>query len=97
MWNRQFASFTPTGRAPIALGSPPDLGLHEKPKTTHGVCACKFFGLGQQCAVPTQGVSASDNGGDGGGLPDLGAGDTVGTIAIVGGLGVLGLWLGGVL
>lgn len=84
-------------RARTLLGqSPAFLELREKPQTTHAVCACEFFGLGQQCAVPTQGVSTTDNG-DGGGLPDLGAGDTVGTIAVVGGLGALALWVAGVL
>ncbi len=93
MFNQQFAPINQGRLASVQAHGAALRGESDGPQTARATCACEFFGLGQQCSVPTGGVSAVGENG----TIDIGAGDTVGTIAVVGGLGALALWVAGVL
>lgn len=93
MFNQQFALINQVQLASVQGQQAALRGPDESPQTARATCACEFFGLGQQCSVPTGGVSSVGENG----TIDIGAGDTVGTIAVVGGLGALALWVAGVL
>lgn len=65
-----------------------------EPAMAQPVCSCEFFNqLGQGCAVPTEGAPLGE--------PGLAAGNDegspLGTVAVVGGLGLVALLAAGVI
>lgn len=94
MWNQR----PRLGQVPIVWAQerrflpsvPPRMAEAE---TAQPVCSCEFFNnLGQGCAMPTEGAPLGEPG-----LVGNGEASPLGTIAVVGGLGVVALLAAGVI